>query len=276
MRNITIGIMQGRLSNKDDLPLQSFPAEWKKEFKYASQLGVRNIEWLLDGKDDNPISKKKGRDEIRRLSVEHNISVSSLCAHQLMSSGLFEKGMQADNALKQFIDIVAWSNQAGIKNIILPVMEELSIKPKYSKDKLKSVLQNIVEPSGPMILLESDLPMKELCLFLEEVAMDNVRVLYDLGNATAQQHDLINEIKQYHHLISEIHVKDRYYNGGSDRLGRADVNFNLIAKILNKVSWNGLVVLETPVFSDWKSEAEYNISFTKNWVNKIMSGREEI
>ena len=78
---------------------------------------------------------------------------------------------------------------------------------------------------------------------------------------------------QNHSLIAEIHIKDRYFNGSSDRLGCADVDFDSVARILNNICWNGLVVLETPIFNDWRIEAEHNILFTKKWISKIISDR---
>ena len=38
--------MQGRLSQKENLPLQSFPFEWEQEFSRARDIGFMKIEWL--------------------------------------------------------------------------------------------------------------------------------------------------------------------------------------------------------------------------------------
>ena len=55
---LSFGIMQGRLSQKIDLPLQSFPHDsWENEFSRAKELGFKRLEWLVDIENDynNPI-----------------------------------------------------------------------------------------------------------------------------------------------------------------------------------------------------------------------------
>ena len=50
--------MQGRLSQKKNLPLQSFPHDtWREEFYRAKKIGFTRIEWLIDIENDykNPI-----------------------------------------------------------------------------------------------------------------------------------------------------------------------------------------------------------------------------
>jgi sugar phosphate isomerase/epimerase len=269
-RTFSIGIMQGRLSCKRGLPLQSFPGSWQDEFKNASKLGFHNIEWLVDEKGNNPISTPKGRNKIRKESKKYNIEVSSVCAHQLMNVGLLDKGKESVKGIEQFKKIVSWGKELGVKYVILPVMETLSIKSSGRKARLKELLQNTIKHTDPKILLECDLPMSEVALFIQDVNLENVKVLYDLGNAVAYGFDISKEITENYSLIDEIHIKDRYMKGASNRLGRADVDFDAAAKALKHVSWRGTVVLETPVFDDWLIEAEKNISFTKKWIRKIL------
>ena len=62
MDNFDIGIMQGRLSNKSNLPLQSFPINsWEFEFNRANNIGFKKIEWLIDKENDykNPFFFQK-------------------------------------------------------------------------------------------------------------------------------------------------------------------------------------------------------------------------
>ena len=76
-----IGIMQGRLSNKLGMPLQSFPWDsWEEEFERASSIGFNQIEWLLDGVNDtnNPIASVDGRKQILYLSKKYSVNVKSL------------------------------------------------------------------------------------------------------------------------------------------------------------------------------------------------------
>ena len=273
-----IGIMQGRLSNKQGKPLQSFPwNSWKKEFLRAHSIGFKQIEWLVDGvnDEDNPIASVNGRKEISLLSIKYDVSINSLCAHALIDGKLLSNGKNQKDALEKFSKILFWASEARIEYVILPVMDAMSIQTGESKERLRKVLHEVVDSYTPKVLLESDLSAIQLKEFLDEVDLENIGVLYDLGNATAMGFDIESELKLLYPLIEEVHIKDRYINNGiSDRLGMANTSFDKAIKILKKSFWNGSLVLETPVFDNWRDEAEANFSFTKNLVDSVAQNIE--
>ena len=72
LKDIPIGIMQGRLSNKPGQELQSFPyGRWHDEFERAHKNEYELIEWLVDAYD-NLIVTSEGRAEIKTLSLLQN------------------------------------------------------------------------------------------------------------------------------------------------------------------------------------------------------------
>ena len=273
-----IGIMQGRLSNKQGKPLQSFPwNSWKEEFVRAHSIGFKQIEWLVDGvnDDDNPIASVNGRKEISLLSIKYDVSINSLCAHALIDGKLLSNGKNQKDALEKFSKILFWASEARIEYVILPVMDAMSIQTVESKERLRKVLHEVVDSYTPKVLLESDLSAIQLKEFLYEIDLENIGVLYDLGNATAMGFDIESELKLLYPHIEEVHIKDRYINNGiSDRLGMANTSFDKAIKILKKSFWNGSLVLETPVFDNWRDEAEANFSFTKNLVDSLTQNIE--
>jgi sugar phosphate isomerase/epimerase len=273
-RSISIGIMQGRLSDKIGEPLQSFPAkEWRKEFSYAEKLGFDQIEWLYDGLNDenNPIKSDFGIDEIIKLSNNHKVKVNSLCAHKFLDGTLFDNNF-SENAKEELSELLLKSTKANIDYVILPIMDSMSINTNAKKEKLKNILDDVLNSNSPIILLECDLPAVDVKNFIDTLSSDNVKVLYDLGNATALGFDIKEELILLNDTIGEIHVKDRFFNGGmSSSLGSADTNFELAAKTLSKLLWSGSVVLETPTFNNSYAEAEKNITYAQNWVDLILS-----
>ena len=273
-RSISIGIMQGRLSDKIGEPLQSFPTkDWRKEFLYAEKLGFDKIEWLYDGINDekNPIKSDFGVDEIISLSENHKVKVNSLCAHKFLDGSLFDNN-SSEHAKKDLSELLFWSTKANIDHVILPIMDSMSINTDEKKEKLKNILDDVLAINSPKILLECDLPAVDVKNFIDTLSANNVKVLYDLGNATALGFDIKEELVFLNDMIGEIHVKDRFFNGGtSSSLGMADTNFELAAKTLSKLSWSGSVVLETPTFNNSYTEAKKNITYTKNWVDLILS-----
>ena len=275
---IVTGIMQGRLSDKPGQPLQSFPwKSWREEFSRASFFGLNQIEWLVDGYNDtmNPLASYQGRKEIKDLSLQYNISVNSVCAHKFIDGALLGEDESAKTTKLALSQLLLWASEAEIKFVILPIMGAMSIQNPKAKNKLRKILHEIVTIHSPTILLESDLPAIDLKEFIDETNLDNVRVLYDLGNASAMNFDITKELNILHSMIGEIHIKDRFINdGGSDRLGEADTPLNSAAKTLSELSWRGPVILETPVFDDWNAEAESNISYTERWVDLILNSEK--
>ena len=270
MKNI--GIMQGRLSDKPNQPLQSFPlSDWKKEFKLASLIGFDQIEWLIDGNNDdiNPITSLSGQQEILKISNKYNISIKSLCAHSLICGDLLhDDNMIVENEKRRLSQILSWALAINIEFVIIPVMDLMSIKNNNAKEKLKVILQEVASTKHLKILLESDLEASLLKEFIEEVEIDNIGILYDLGNATAMGFDIEKEIRLLHNEIWEVHIKDRYTNNGSSvRLGFADTPFKLAIDTLNDLSWQGSLILETPIFTDSCSEGRSNFNFINQLVN---------
>ena len=204
------------------------------------------------------------------MSIKYDVSINSLCAHALIDGKLLSNGKNQKDALEKFSKILFWASEARIEYVILPVMDAMSIQTGESKERLRKVLHEVVDSYTPKVLLESDLSAIQLKEFLDEVDLENIGVLYDLGNATAMGFDIESELKLLYPLIEEVHIKDRYINNGiSDRLGMANTSFDKAIKILKKSFWNGSLVLETPVFDNWRDEAEANFSFTKNLVDSV-------
>jgi len=264
---MTIGMMQGRLSNKSGQPLQSFPWDsWREEFIRASETGFDSIEWLVDGNndDDNPIATVEGRTEIKALAAQYNVGIRSLCAHTFMDGALLDEGKTSEAAINYLSRVLDFSADIGIEFVVLPVMEAMSIRTPTARDRLTKVLRTVLDGAGPVLLLESDLPGVDLAAFVEKVGSPQLGVLYDIGNANALGFDIAADIAVLGSMIREVHMKDRLSgNGPSHRLGEGDTPFSQAVQALAKFSWQGPVVLETPIFNDWQSEAVHNLAFTR-------------
>ena len=68
-KKIRVGIVQGRLSNKINNLIQSFPKKnWTKEFEIAKKIGFHGIEFIFDSLS-NPLLSTKGRNKIKYLFI---------------------------------------------------------------------------------------------------------------------------------------------------------------------------------------------------------------
>jgi len=266
--------MQGRLSQKKDQPLQSFPIKtWEDEFKNASLIGFNKIEWLIDGLSDdiNPIFSEDGRLKIKKLCRENNVSVDSVCGHFMMSGDILSNDKDISSMeLKKLNSALLASKNAGISFFSIPLMGSLSLKNENNKFRILDLFNNYISHDRPMILLETDIDAKELRDFFKNLT-NEFGVLYDLGNANALNFDICSELKMLKDLIKEIHIKDRKNHGGeSCSLGMGGTNFQEIFSTLKEINWTGDFVLETPIFNDWEVEARKNYSFSSNLLNLLI------
>jgi sugar phosphate isomerase/epimerase len=261
----TVGVMQGRLSEKPGQPLQSFPWQsWRDEFARAAELGFDIIEWLLDGEGDrdNPIASPEGRDEIARLAARHAVGVRTLCAHTFIDGALLQADERGEAAAADLARVLGWAAAARIELVTLPAVEGMSLRPPAARDRLLAALRRVLVGPGPVLLLESDLPAVRLAEFVASLGSDRLGVLYDLGNAHALGFDIAADLTLLRPLLREVHVKDRRTgNGASLRLGEGGTPLAAAADAI--AAWKGPIVLETPIFGDWRAEAVHNLAFTR-------------
>jgi len=266
--DISIGIMQGRLSDKPGQPLQSFPhTTWQEEFYRAANIGFDNIEWLVDSYDvdKNPLFSSKGQNAIQEASNESGISINSLCAHVFIDGDLlFDKSTHSisNDFLAHLFDV---TSKLNIESIILPAMDSMSLTDEANREILLTKLNKLLSGDGPLLLLETDMHGELLLNVLQEFNNKRLGILYDLGNSNALNFDAITELELLNDFIFEIHLKDRdKVKGISHRLGDGDTPFFEISKKLTYLKWCKRIVLETPIFQNWELEAKNNFEFSKN------------
>ena len=275
MNNIKIGSMLGRLSNKYHQPLQSFPViTWQEEFDNAASIGFDCIEWVEDGFSDeeNPLFYPEGRQALKDIQKIKKVYIHSVCAHSFISGKFISSNrIERMHWIDRLESIINFSNDIGAEAIILPLMEDFSVK---SIEKEKLLIESFREikplPDNLKILLETDLSAKNTLNLLNKIDRSDIGIVYDLGNSTQLNYDLYADIKSLHKVIGEVHLKDKDFSK-SFRLGDGNTNFESAAEALKECKWQGNYVLETPIFNDWKQEAEHNFLFAQNLISTIES-----
>ena len=256
--------MQGRLSRKDNLPLQSFPYfSWQNEFKIAKNIGFKSIEWLIDKENDfrNPIFSKEGRDLINNLKNENEISIETLCAHFMIDGG-FLKNQLIRNYFRKIINLAPL---IGVKYVSIPLMDNISLRKSEIKNEIERFLLEIINELKVSILLETDIPNLETFSFINKINSDKIGIIYDTGNATKNNFSFRYDFPKIAPRVKEIHLKDfSRIKNKSVTLGNGDTNFLEVFAILNKCKWNGILMLETPIFDDFEKEAINNFNYILN------------
>lgn len=92
MASLNLGIIQGRLSETAPDVLQQFPADWKKEFLVAKELGLKYIELLVERKynSENPLYSTQGLGDIKSISNQTGVKTNLVCVDIFIEND-FEK-----------------------------------------------------------------------------------------------------------------------------------------------------------------------------------------
>ena len=248
---LKLGIMQGRLLPKIDERYQCFPAfNWQKEFYLAKKLGLKTIEFIFDNfyPHLNPLISKDGLKELKKIQILTNIKVESICADYFMENPIFvDNPDQSKLNLLTLEKVVKNAKFLNIKNIILPCVDQSSLNSKKKIDLFvtqMNKIKHLLDETKINISLETDLPPKKFLILINRFKSKYITINYDTGNSAALGYDPEEEFKAYGSKISEVHIKDRRYKGGPIFLGKGDVDFKKIFKLLKQHDYKGDFILQ--------------------------------
>ena len=248
---LPIGIMQGRLLPKYLGRYQAHPLNyWKDEFPIASDIGLDCIEFILDFNDykKNPLIYIGGVKEIKETSKENSVNVKTICADYFMDSPLHikDKEQQKTN-IDCFLTILHSAKDIGIKDIVLPCVDNSSIQDPKKQDLFLGIWGDLIEEikkNGVRISLETDLGPKDFSNLLDKINSDFISVNYDTGNSASLGYDPVEEFIAYGSRISDIHIKDRVLGGGPIELGKGNVDFKKILTTINNNNYKGPLIFQ--------------------------------
>lgn len=271
-----IGFMQGRLCDMVNGKIQAFPwRDWKNEFQEAHKIGIKNMEWTLDHVNlyNNPLMTERGRKEIKHLSSKYDVNVISLTGDCFMQAPFWKVSDSLDFSLiKDFRAIVKACGTLNIKTIVIPLVDNGSIKSQAQEDKLiKTLLQDhqTLLKLGIKIAFESDFSAANLKRFINRLPIDSFGINYDIGNSAALGYEVNEEFLLYGDRVINIHVKDRPYGGTTVPLGEGDADFKAVFKNLKEHNYQGNYILQTARDEDGHHAlviADY-LEMTNNWIS---------
>lgn len=259
--------MQGRLLRKYNGLYQAHPVDyWQDEFPLVNELGLDCIEFILDYNDSekNPLMTKSGRQEIQFVSEQTGVIIHSICADYFMEAPLHSDDKQiAIKSSDTLLELIKASVELGIKDIVIPCVDNSSVQDERARDRFKEILLSII-PSAEQcevnISLETDLNPSQFEKLLNSLNSPRVTVNYDIGNSAALGYDYTDELSAYGIRISDIHIKDRIYGGGSVKLGAGNADISGFFKALENYDYRGPFIMQ--VYRD-----DEGISIFKNQLN---------
>ncbi len=243
--------MQGRLVKKFQGRYQAFPInEWEKEFKIASKLNIRNIEFIIDSfyPELNPLVTSEGIIKIKNLEKRFKIKVTSICADYFMDYPIHIQNNKNNYSLNFLVALIKSAKKLNIKNIILPCVDKSSIlnRKNYEKNLINNIksIKKIFEKCKVNICLETDLSPNKIKKIIMEINSIYFGINYDTGNSASLGYSIRDEFNAYGKHIKEIHIKDRLLNGKSVKLGKGNTDFNLFFDELNKINYKGVLIFQ--------------------------------
>jgi hexulose-6-phosphate isomerase len=253
--NPAIGFMQGRFSPLVDGRIQAFPAEhWREEFALAEANGFPLMEWTIDAAElsENPLMMPAGRAEIRALQARYGVRVCSLTADCFMQEPFFKaEGAEAERRYAELKALLAASDGVGMNYVVLPLVDNGSVKDAEQARRLHEGLNALEIPSDRLkIIFESDFAPAELAAFIAQYPADRFGINYDIGNSASLGYDPRAEFAAYADRIDNVHVKDRVRGGTTVPLGQGDAEFAVVFQLLMKSGYRGDLILQTARAAD--------------------------
>lgn len=227
--------MQGRLVKSEKKGrIQYFPAkQWINEINLASKNSFNIMEWTanIENIELNPIFDISLKKKYLNILRKNKIQVKSLTCDFFMQRPFFKKGIDRDKNLKILEKVIKNCEILKINYIILPLVDNSSVKTKLEENNLKFTLMSMLRNKKLMILFESDYKPKKLKQFINKFP-DNFGINYDTGNSSSLNYDFLEE-KKYFNRVFNIHIKDRKKFGETVRLGNGNWNYR---KFFNNLS----------------------------------------
>ena len=262
--------MQGRLSPSNKI--QEFPHKyWKNEFNLASRLGVKYIEWVLDKKyfNSNPFFYKKKK--IKILSKKYNVKIISLTNDYFMELPFWKNKKKEFKIYLDLKKIIYHASLLNIKFIIIPLLDNSSIKSKTIENKVIkffNFFEEYLKKHNVNILFESDYDPQRLRNFIKKFNPDFFGINYDTGNSAALGFDIKKEFYYYGDFIKGVHIKDRILKGKTVRLGEGNVNFKLFFRLLKSIKYKNHIIFQTARSENNKDVQEMKINL--KYISKII------
>ena len=114
------------------------------------------------------------------------------------------------------------------------------------------------ERTGIILGIESWLSAEEHLRMIEAIGSKNVQVFYDVANSHKMGYDIYKELA----MLGKKHICEVHAKENSCLLGKGEINFARVKKVLDEVGYTGWVVLEgaresADLLKDYKANRQF-------------------
>lgn len=229
----------------------------------------------LDGIDPHAddLWTPEGRGRVREAADRHGIALPSVCPSYLNCRPGLKSGDEDERAavaadIEGLIDAAA---DLGSDTILVPFFYDAEIEDETDRERVVDAVRDlapVAEEAGVTLALETSLPPEDDRAMLDAIDSPAVGIYYDIGNSTWSGYDPEREFDLVGESIASMHVKDSLGSSGDAMLGEGEVDFGGFADALDGLGYDGWLVLETVHRGDPVTDAEANLAFLREAVER--------
>ncbi|SHM41635.1 Sugar phosphate isomerase/epimerase [Cyclobacterium lianum] len=210
-------------------------------FSLAREIGLDGLQVSLGtAQNDMHLRQKPVQQAFLEASRENKVAIASLAIGELNRI-----------PYKSAPETVAWVNDSidvarnlGCTNILLAFFGEGDLRedPEGQKEvvrRLREVAPK-AERSGVNLAIESWLSAGDHLRLIEAIGSPNVKVYYDVANATEMGYDIFREIE----LLGTKHICEIHFKENGNLLGQGKVDFERVKRTLEKIGYENWIIME--------------------------------
>jgi len=240
-------------------------------FHFGKKLGLDGIEYSF-GAEGNGVDLRKleNRIKIRETVKQTGVGISSL-AIGILNDIPFASTDEGEQLVVECIETMSLmkeeAKQLGDSHLAAKVSPKILLlaffldgdingKPELIEqtiDKLKRIAPS-AEKQGFTLGLETWLNEADHRYILEQVGSPAVKVYYDVANSNKMGYNIYEEIESLGtENICQIHCKENGF-----LLGQGKVDFNKLKTVIDKIGYEGWLVIEGALPKDMDVEKAYH------------------
>ena len=234
-------------------------------FAVAKELGFEGVQVSYQPEGSEALANRANRPKFLAAAKETDVAIASFCIG-LLNEHPLATTREADGWVEDCINTM---DEMNVPQVLLPFFGNGDMESK--KDHQPLVIEKfkrlapIAERKKKILAIESYLSAESLIKMIETIGSHAVKVYYDTTNHKNKGYDIYQEIELLgsKKLISEIHFKE-----DRTRIGGGDIDFAKVCTALEKIGFEGWIVVESSVTGDWKESHTANAQFIKKLIGR--------